>query len=115
MALAERAGLDLLTPCKCCFGTLRQAIRLLDEDAELRSRVTQALAAGASSVLLDNFTLAQLRQAVALTAGRALLEASGGVSEATHSSAMPGPPEPRANGAGSVPGRTTAMRASSRS
>lgn len=45
LALAERAGLDLLTPCKCCFGTLRQAIRLLGEDACLRSRVTQALAA----------------------------------------------------------------------
>jgi heterodisulfide reductase subunit B len=45
LALAERAGLDLLTPCTCCFGTLRHAIRFLGEDAELRSRVTQALAA----------------------------------------------------------------------
>lgn len=45
LALAERAGLDLLTPCACCFGTLRHAIRFMDEDAELRTRVTQALAA----------------------------------------------------------------------
>jgi heterodisulfide reductase subunit B len=45
LALAERAGLDVLTPCKCCFGTLRHAIRFLGEDAELHSRVTQALAA----------------------------------------------------------------------
>ena len=45
LALAERAGLDVLTPCTCCFGTLRHAIRFLGEDAELRSRVTQALAA----------------------------------------------------------------------
>lgn len=45
LALAERAGLDLLTPCKCCFGTLRHAIRFLDEDAELRARVGEALAA----------------------------------------------------------------------
>jgi heterodisulfide reductase subunit B len=45
LALAERAGLDVLTPCKCCFGTLRHAIRFLDEDAELRSRVAQLLAA----------------------------------------------------------------------
>jgi len=45
LALAERAGLDLLTPCTCCYGTLRHAIRFLGEDAELRSRVTQALAA----------------------------------------------------------------------
>ena len=56
LALAERAGLDLLTPCTCCFGTLRHAIRFLGEDAELRARVTQALTAeglawsGASAV-----------------------------------------------------------------
>lgn len=45
LALAERAGLDLVTPCACCFGTLRHASRFLDEDAGLRARVTQALAA----------------------------------------------------------------------
>ena len=45
LALAERASLDVLTPCKCCFGTLRHAIRFLGEDAGLRSRVTLALAA----------------------------------------------------------------------
>ena len=45
LALAERAGLDLLTPCACCYGTLRQAIAFLVEDSELRSRVTQTLAA----------------------------------------------------------------------
>ena len=38
-----------------------------------------ALEAGAQSILLDNFTLAQMREAVALTAGRAVLEVSGGV------------------------------------
>ena len=43
LALAERAGLDLLTPCACCFGTLRQAIGFLAEDAALRARVEQAL------------------------------------------------------------------------
>lgn len=45
LALAERAGLDVLTLCTCCFGTLRHAIRFLGEDAELRARVAQALAA----------------------------------------------------------------------
>ena len=43
LALAERAGLDVLTPCKCCFGTLRHAIRFLREDAELRAGVGEAL------------------------------------------------------------------------
>jgi heterodisulfide reductase subunit B len=44
LALAERAGLDVLTPCKCCFGNLRHAIRFLGEDEALRSRVEKALA-----------------------------------------------------------------------
>ena len=45
LALAERAGLNLLTPCACCFGTLRHAITFLNEDAALRSRINEALAA----------------------------------------------------------------------
>ncbi len=45
LALAERAGLNVLTPCACCFGTLRHAIAFLDEDAALRARMTEALAA----------------------------------------------------------------------
>lgn len=42
-------------------------------------QLREALDAGADEVLLDNFTPAQLRQAVATTAGRARLEASGGL------------------------------------
>ncbi len=45
LALAERAGLNVLTPCACCFGTLRHTISFLKEDAALRSRITEALAA----------------------------------------------------------------------
>ncbi|RME37314.1 MAG: carboxylating nicotinate-nucleotide diphosphorylase [Deltaproteobacteria bacterium] len=41
--------------------------------------VRQALEAGADCILLDNMSLEQLREAVALVDGRALLEASGGV------------------------------------
>lgn len=41
--------------------------------------VDQALAAGARRILLDNFRLADLRRAVERVAGRAELEASGGV------------------------------------
>jgi heterodisulfide reductase subunit B len=44
LALAEREGLDVLTPCMCCFGTLRHAQRFLAEDPALRARVAQALA-----------------------------------------------------------------------
>ena len=44
LALAERHALDVLTPCMCCFGTLRQAIRMMNEDAPLRTRVSRSLA-----------------------------------------------------------------------
>jgi nicotinate-nucleotide pyrophosphorylase (carboxylating) len=41
--------------------------------------LTAALAAGAQHILLDNFPLGRLREAVVITAGRARLEASGGI------------------------------------
>jgi nicotinate-nucleotide pyrophosphorylase (carboxylating) len=53
-------------------GTLEVEVRDTDE-------IEQALAAGAPWLLLDNMDDAQLRAAVALVAGRAQLEASGGV------------------------------------
>jgi nicotinate-nucleotide pyrophosphorylase (carboxylating) len=48
-------------------------------EVERLDQLREALAAGATSVLLDNFPLERVRDAVDLTAGRALLEASGGV------------------------------------
>ncbi|MES2153263.1 MAG: carboxylating nicotinate-nucleotide diphosphorylase [Pseudomonadota bacterium] len=48
-------------------------------EVENLAELAQALEAGAGSVLLDNFELPAMREAVALNAGRALLEASGGV------------------------------------
>ena len=48
-------------------------------EVESLAQLAEALAAGAQSVLLDNFALAALREAVSLNAGRALLEVSGGV------------------------------------
>jgi nicotinate-nucleotide pyrophosphorylase (carboxylating) len=48
-------------------------------EVETLDQLREALAAGATSVLLDNFSPAQMRAAVAISAGRALLEASGGL------------------------------------
>jgi nicotinate-nucleotide pyrophosphorylase (carboxylating) len=49
-------------------------------EVETIEQLAEALDAGATMILLDNMDLAQMRQAVGLTAGRAQLEASGGVS-----------------------------------
>lgn len=48
-------------------------------EVESLAELDEALACGATSVLLDDFTLDDMQQAYALTQGRALLEASGGV------------------------------------
>ena len=48
-------------------------------EVENLDELEQALAAGADNILLDNFTLPQMRDAFSLTAGRAVLEVSGGV------------------------------------
>lgn len=48
-------------------------------EVENLDELHQALEAGATLVLLDNFTPDQMREAVHVTAGRAQLEASGGI------------------------------------
>jgi nicotinate-nucleotide pyrophosphorylase (carboxylating) len=48
-------------------------------EVETLPELDEALAHGAVSVLLDNMDLATMRQAVEITAGQAVLEASGGV------------------------------------
>ncbi len=48
-------------------------------EVESLDELEQALSAGAKLILLDNFSLADMRQAVIRTARRALLEASGGI------------------------------------
>lgn len=48
-------------------------------EVENLNELAEALEAGATLVLLDNFDLPLLRAAVALTAGRAVLEASGNI------------------------------------
>ena len=51
----------------------------LQIEVESRRELEAALAAGARLILLDNFSVDQIRDAVAITAGRAELEASGGI------------------------------------
>ncbi|SMC30942.1 carboxylating nicotinate-nucleotide diphosphorylase [Polynucleobacter kasalickyi] len=48
-------------------------------EVESITEMEEALAAGAQSILIDDFSLEQMRQAVEINQGRALLEVSGGV------------------------------------
>lgn len=43
IALAEKKGLDLITPCQCCFGTLKQAVWFLKQNEELRNDINAEL------------------------------------------------------------------------
>ena len=67
-------------------GTIGAAVELaqatgaeVEVECDTLEQVEEALAAGADVILLDNMTPALLTRAVALTGGRAKLEASGGV------------------------------------
>jgi nicotinate-nucleotide pyrophosphorylase (carboxylating) len=59
------------------------ACHFVQIEVESLDQLEIALANGARMVLLDNFSLADLAAAVARTAGRAVLEASGGVNRDT--------------------------------
>ncbi|WP_372877006.1 carboxylating nicotinate-nucleotide diphosphorylase [Pseudomonas sp.] len=55
----------------------------VEVEVESLAELQQALDAGADIVMLDELSLDDMRQAVALTQGRAKLEASGGINEST--------------------------------
>ena len=64
---------------------LQAAFTLADDkvsvqiEVETLAQLAEALAGGATLILLDNFSLDDMREAVRLTAGRAQLEASGNI------------------------------------
>jgi heterodisulfide reductase subunit B len=43
LALAEKQGLNVLTPCKCCFGSLKKVEHLLKERDSLREEINATL------------------------------------------------------------------------
>jgi nicotinate-nucleotide pyrophosphorylase (carboxylating) len=51
----------------------------IEVECDTLAQVSEAVEAGADAVLLDNMSLGELREAVALVGGRARLEASGGI------------------------------------
>ena len=71
---ADRVARAVELPGQGAPHTLR-----IEVEVTTLEELAEALAAGADVVLLDNMDVATMRQAVQMTAGRALLEASGGV------------------------------------
>ncbi|MNR12148.1 Nicotinate-nucleotide pyrophosphorylase [carboxylating] [compost metagenome] len=55
----------------------------VEVEVENLSELKEALAAGADIIMLDELSLDDMREAVRLNAGKAKLEASGGVNEST--------------------------------
>lgn len=54
-------------------------LTVIEVEVDTLEQLDEALAAGAGVILLDNMTTSEVRSAVVRTAGRALLEVSGGV------------------------------------
>ncbi len=79
LAILCRSGeKDLTTALREARARLPHMLRM-EVEVDRLDQIEPVLAAGVDLLLLDNFTPEQLRAAVALVAGRATLEASGGV------------------------------------
>ncbi|MCK5718523.1 MAG: carboxylating nicotinate-nucleotide diphosphorylase [Thiomargarita sp.] len=70
------------------IGSIKQAVisaqqlaphLMIEVEVETLNQIEEAIVAGANSLLLDNFTLEQLQEAVKMVQGRVKLEASGGI------------------------------------
>ena len=55
----------------------------IEVEVDRLDQIGEALAAGADAILLDNMTPAQMREAVAIIGGRAIVEASGRITKET--------------------------------
>jgi len=61
----------------------KEPTKPVEVEVETMPELQQALDAGADRIMPDNFTLQEMRDAVKLAAGKAELEASGGITEQT--------------------------------
>ncbi|MFT4156413.1 MAG: carboxylating nicotinate-nucleotide diphosphorylase [Microbacterium sp.] len=78
LAVLNRSGADLATALREAFSRLPHTTHVVVEVDRL-DQIPAVLDGGADTVLLDNFTLDELRAGVALIGDRAQAEASGGV------------------------------------
>ncbi|ARJ06637.1 nicotinate-nucleotide diphosphorylase (carboxylating) [Cnuibacter physcomitrellae] len=76
--LAAQHGGDLTAALRAVRAQLSHTTHL-EVEVDRIDQIEPVLAAGVDTIMLDNFTPEELREGVALVAGRALVEASGGV------------------------------------
>ncbi|GAA5150683.1 carboxylating nicotinate-nucleotide diphosphorylase [Microbacterium pseudoresistens] len=78
LAVLQRDGADLASALRDAIATLPHTTHVVVE-VDRPDQIPAVLDGGANTVLLDNFSLDDLRSAVALIGDRAVVEASGGV------------------------------------
>lgn len=77
--LTAQSGLDVTDALLAVRAQLSHTTHL-EVEVDRIDQIEPVLAAGVDTIMLDNFTLDELREGVALVAGRAIVEASGNVS-----------------------------------
>ncbi|MFZ7086946.1 carboxylating nicotinate-nucleotide diphosphorylase [Curtobacterium sp. RRHDQ10] len=78
LAVIEARGIGLGDAVRQARAQLGHTVHL-EVEVDRIDQIEPVVAAGVDTVMLDNFTPAMLREGVAIVAGRALVEASGGV------------------------------------
>ncbi len=78
LAVLAAQGIGLGDTIRAARATLGHTTRL-EVEVDRLDQIEEVVAAGVDTIMLDNFTPAMLVEGVAIVAGRALVEASGGV------------------------------------
>ena len=82
LAILTRGGKDLTTELKRVKSQLGHTTHL-EVEVDRLDQIPPVLAAGVDTIMLDNFSLQDLKDGVALIGGRCFIEASGGVNLTT--------------------------------
>ncbi|MCW4384576.1 carboxylating nicotinate-nucleotide diphosphorylase [Salinibacterium sp. SYSU T00001] len=82
LAVLTAGGRDLTEALREARSRLGHTVHF-EVEVDRIDQITLVIEAGVDAILLDNFTLAELREGVRLVDGRALVDASGGVTLAT--------------------------------
>ncbi len=78
LAALRASGISLSGAIKLAWAKIPAGMKIEVEVTNL-DQLREALDAGADMIMLDNMTVEDMREAVRITGGRALLEASGGI------------------------------------